>query len=75
MSGFVKKEVVLQMLLETETELKSAEIKLTGAIIREKAEKGAVWKERLDLIERELNELSSCLNSTMMGMNRHGESA
>ncbi|KKB73795.1 MULTISPECIES: DUF5446 family protein [Bacillus] len=76
MSGFVKKEHVLQMLVETETELSAAETKLTEAITRAVSEKGAVLAERLDQIEGELTELSSCLNGTLMGTrHHHGESA
>ncbi|MEC3609046.1 DUF5446 family protein [Bacillus glycinifermentans] len=75
MSGFVKKDHVLQMLVETETELSAAETKLTEAITRAVSEKGAILAERLDQIEGELTELSSCLNSTLMGTRHHGESA
>ncbi|WFA03446.1 YppD family protein [Bacillus sp. HSf4] len=75
MSGFVSKDSVLQMLLDTETELESAETALTDAVTREKDEKSKAWNERLDLIEKELTELSSCLNSTLMGVKPHEESA
>ncbi|WP_239693718.1 DUF5446 family protein, partial [Bacillus swezeyi] len=75
MSEFASKDSVLQMLLETETELASAETALTKAVNRLKHEKSTAWNERLDLIEKELTELSSCLNSTLMGVEPHGESA
>ncbi|WP_307891828.1 DUF5446 family protein [Bacillus swezeyi] len=75
MSEFASKDSVLQMLLETETELASAETALTEAVNRLKHEKSTAWNERLDLIEKELTELSSCLNSTLMGVEPHGESA
>ncbi|MCY7793599.1 DUF5446 family protein [Bacillus haynesii] len=55
--------------------MQSAEKALTEAVRRTEHEKQAAWNERLDLIEKELAELSSCLNSTLMGVAHRGETA
>ncbi|MCY9264241.1 YppD family protein [Bacillus haynesii] len=75
MNGFASKDSVLQMLLETESDMQSTEKALTEAVRRTEHEKQAAWNERLDLIEKELAELSSCLNSTLMGVEPRGETA
>ncbi|TWJ60574.1 hypothetical protein CHCC5022_2909 [Bacillus paralicheniformis] len=75
MNGFASKDSVLQMLLETESDMSSAEKALTEAVRRAEHEKRAGWNERLDLIEKELAELSACLNSTLMGVEPRGETA
>ncbi|MED1218532.1 YppD family protein [Bacillus paralicheniformis] len=75
MNGFASKDSVLQMLLETESDMSSAEKALTEAVRRAEHEKRAGWNERLDLIEKELAELSACLNSTSMGVEPRGETA
>ncbi|MCY9151207.1 YppD family protein [Bacillus haynesii] len=75
MNGFASKDSVLQMLLETESDMQSTEKTLTEAVRRTEHEKQAAWNERLDLIEKELAELSSCLNSTLMGVEPRGETA
>ncbi|AAU41244.3 YppD family protein [Bacillus licheniformis] len=75
MNGFASKDSVLQMLLETESDMSSAEKALTEAVRRTEQEKQSAWNERLDLIEKELAELSSCLNSTLMGVEPGVETA
>ena len=75
MNGFASKDSVLQMLLETESDMQSAEKALTEAVRRTEHEKQAAWNERLDLIEKELAELLACLNSTLMGVEPGVETA
>ena len=55
--------------------MSSAEKALTEAVRRTEQEKQSAWNERLDLIEKELAELSSCLNSTLMGVEPGVETA